>query len=709
MVYLKTPPNYCKTTTYSHMLHHLKLHGNQAAVFCEICLSTFKSLSGFLKHSKKCSKNQNNICTIENEIENKVVNQVGITKINEDYLGALALHLQGKYRCAQNVLNIIFSNLKVMLSVFNIDIEALKATCDKLSTQYLREKYYKNNLQAPTPKVIGLNKQGCIIPFIEMLSFLLQSQEINDFTAVNKNTNHMKIGIYCDNLGITNPLGKARKKQKMFVFYFQILNIPSLYCGRMSTIFPLIFTLTKWVKDKNFYSILFSDFISSISQLENGIVIKVMGISKKITAEVVYFSGDSLSANAIGGFKEGFSAKTFRCCRSCNSTRQQMKDFSNHEECNIRNAAEHMTRVTELNSGLSKPDKLKWSKYYGIVSKSILSNIPGFDVTKQLLFDPMHDLLEGLIPLQLELFLSYAIQNNFFTLQEINDWLQGFSYANGIEKPNMIHSSIQIHGCFSSGQTLTLSCVISFFILEHMDQADAHFMCLSKLIQVLQLCLSPIVTPLFLSDLKALIQDHHRLFLCLYPNKFIPKLHFLIHYPAQAKQFGALREHMCMANERKHQVVKNFRHFNFKNIPYSACKTMIINTASNFFNGKRRGDVYGQVDELKFKKGSIISVKVNGIIYKIGDIISCLHEEKLIFYKIFSISSENDKRAFKFSKLMVQGHSAYLICYESSEQVVIYPDTLIFPWCTIQYSNSSSSVNGKINIFPLAVPNLNFF
>nr|XP_047134908.1 uncharacterized protein LOC124812387 isoform X3 [Hydra vulgaris] len=261
---------YCKTTTYSHMLHHLKLHGNQAAVFCEICLSTFKSYSGFLKHSKKCSKNQNNICTIENEIENKVVNQVGITKINEDYLGALALHLQGKYRCAQNVLNIIFSNLKAMLSVFNIDIEALKATCDKLSTQYLREKYYKNNLQAPTPKVIGLNKTK---------------------------------------------------------------NIPSLYRGRISTIFPLIFTLTKWVKDKNFYSILFSDFISSISQLENGIVIKVMGISKKITAEVVYFSGDSLSANAIGGFKEGFSAKTFRCCRSCNSTRQQMKDFSNHEEC----------------------------------------------------------------------------------------------------------------------------------------------------------------------------------------------------------------------------------------------------------------------------------------------------------------------------------------------------------------------------------------
>nr|XP_047131514.1 uncharacterized protein LOC124810528 [Hydra vulgaris] len=166
-----------------------------------------------------------------------------------------------------------------------------------------------------------------------MLSFLLQSQEINDFTAVNKDTNHMKIGIYCDDLGITNPLGKARKKQKMLVFYFQILNIPSLYRGRMSTIFPLIFTLTKWEKDKNFYSILFSDFISSISQLENGIVIKVMGISKKITAEVVYFSGDSLSANAIGGFKEGFSAKTFRCCRSCNSTRQQMKDFSNHEEC----------------------------------------------------------------------------------------------------------------------------------------------------------------------------------------------------------------------------------------------------------------------------------------------------------------------------------------------------------------------------------------
>lgn len=57
--------------------------------------------------------------------------------------------------------------------------------------------------------MVGLNKQGCIIPFIEILSFLLQSQEINDFRAVNGDTNHMKIGIYCDDLGITNPLGKA--------------------------------------------------------------------------------------------------------------------------------------------------------------------------------------------------------------------------------------------------------------------------------------------------------------------------------------------------------------------------------------------------------------------------------------------------------------------------------------------------------------------
>ncbi|XP_065643995.1 uncharacterized protein LOC136071634 [Hydra vulgaris] len=305
------------------------------------------------------------------------------------------------------------------------------------------------------------------------------------------------MGIYCDDLGGTNPLGKARKKQKMFVFYFQILNIPSLYCGRTSSIFPLIFTHAKWVKDKYFYSILFSDFISSMSQLENGNVIKVRGVSKIITVEVVYFSGDSLSANTIGVFKEGFSEKTLRYCRSCNSTRQQMKNFSNYEECSIHNAPEHMIRLTELNSGLSKADKSKWSKYYGIVSKSILSNIPGFDVTKQLLFDPMHDLLEGLIPLQFELFLSYAIQNKFFTLKEINDWLQGFSYANGIEKPNMIHTSMQIRGSFGSGQTLTLSRIISFFILEHMAQTDVHFICLSKLIQVLQLCLSSVVTLLF--------------------------------------------------------------------------------------------------------------------------------------------------------------------------------------------------------------------
>lgn len=61
--------------------------------------------------------------------------------------------------------------------------------------------------------------------------------------------------------------------------------------------------------------------------------------------------------------------------------------------------------------GISDSERMHFSKVYGINQRSILTDLPAFDVTEQLPQDLMHVLLEGIFPLHLEQFLQYIIQD----------------------------------------------------------------------------------------------------------------------------------------------------------------------------------------------------------------------------------------------------------------------------------------------------------
>ncbi|XP_047140212.1 uncharacterized protein LOC124815499 isoform X2 [Hydra vulgaris] len=157
--------------TYTLIRNHLKLHGNCAAVFCINCFSKFKSLYGYQKRIANCTKENN---TFDNNTEpNIIVDQIvydNVDDLNNDYLGMLALHLQYKYRCSQTVLDVIFSTLKELFTDPIYDVKKLNDSCKKLSSQYYREKYFKNVFSMPTIKIVG---KGSVVPLMTMLEFLL--------------------------------------------------------------------------------------------------------------------------------------------------------------------------------------------------------------------------------------------------------------------------------------------------------------------------------------------------------------------------------------------------------------------------------------------------------------------------------------------------------------------------------------------------------
>jgi hypothetical protein len=71
-------------------------------------------------------------------------------------------------------------------------------------------------------------------------------------------------------------------------------------------------------------------------------------------------------------------------------------------EFNLRDEAEHRDRCDIIES-LRQETRWYWSKYYGISLRSILCNEPEFELTKCILHDPMHVLLEGIVKMELQL------------------------------------------------------------------------------------------------------------------------------------------------------------------------------------------------------------------------------------------------------------------------------------------------------------------
>jgi hypothetical protein len=281
------------------------------------------------------------------------------------------------------------------------------------------------------------------------------------------NMSRLTITLYCDELCICNLIGQGKKKHKLTMFYFQVLNVPPNFRSKVSSVFPLAVAYTKSLRNNMYTGVrtLLQDFIDTFTKLSTtGITVLVKGEKMRLMGHLAGFIGDSLAANAIGGFKEGFSASVKRCCRACNSTRDEMELFSLAQQCILRNKEEHKTRLAELQRGFRTIKIYKfWSKMYGITSDCALSAIPGFDVTKSLLFDPMHDIFEGIFPLQLERLLSVHIARNTFSLDAFNIFMATLAPIPTSDRPNVITNNLKICATQKAGQMLSLLRTLPFF------------------------------------------------------------------------------------------------------------------------------------------------------------------------------------------------------------------------------------------------------
>lgn len=80
-------------------------------------------------------------------------------------------------------------------------------------------------------------------------------------------------------------------------------------------------------------------------------------------------------------------------CRTCNFTSDELETQLSEHQATFNDQCDALEHLDNVSKGTRK----YWSKEYGVTKRSMLASIPDFEVTKCILHDPMHVLLETFV------------------------------------------------------------------------------------------------------------------------------------------------------------------------------------------------------------------------------------------------------------------------------------------------------------------------
>jgi len=618
-----------------------------------------------------------------------------------------------------------------------------------LKTTHQRHNFYRNYCHLVEPQTVYMGERmvkskgriscqkrfGEIVPFQSNLTALLELPDVwcciqkshastdkfmrdacdglyvKEHAIFSQKVQALQIMLYTDDIEVVNPIGAHVKKHKLTMFYFTLSNIPPEYRSRLKAIQLLAIAKTKDVREFGVKTLL-QDFLQTVSQLATGgIVFQLHGQSRLIHGGLLMVCADTPAAHWLGGFKEGVGF-AHKICRSCDASETSMRTNMLSSDFHARNLTEHRQRCESL--ALLSRDALKyWSKHWGINTYSLFCDVPHFDLCVALVQDPMHLLLEGVLPYELKLLLTFCVcDQKLFSFEWLNTQLSSFCYGE-LDKPEPIQkldvlSVSKIKQ--TSGAMLTLCKILPVIVGRKVPDDCQQWLHFLRLVQITFLATCPVVTFDTAADLRQLIVTHHLVFMELYPKTSIaPKMHYLIHLPDQLLMFGPLRHQWCMRFEAKHAFFKSLKLKCFKNLPKSLamkhqlwmCSQQLGPLGSATKNFLYEGDIIAEGEETPFgdqfpnlnsKFTAMISnsaektsstsqpadgpvyvymtdsAKIHGISYRKGCVLvsGCSNDDLPTFSLLQTIVVHDAVKYFVLEELQIESFETNLMCYSVS-------------------------------------------
>ncbi|CAG5093142.1 Protein of unknown function [Cotesia congregata] len=205
-------------------------------------------------------------------------------------------------------------------------------------------------------------------------------------------------------------------------------------------------------------------------------------------------SFDNLGANTIYGMVQSFSATNF--CRFCFATKTQTKTMICEDPSLIRTSRNCIINKdcngeAVLPSGVKYECQLNELKYFNIF------DCPGVDL--------MHDILEGVAPRDVKLFLKWLVGNTRITIETINDRLIAFNYGKNemTNKPRPMN--LDKPGCLLGERASQMWCLVRylpFLISDYIEDelVQPKWALIKKLLQIMHIVFSPVISHVCDSD-----------------------------------------------------------------------------------------------------------------------------------------------------------------------------------------------------------------
>lgn len=484
----------------------------------------------------------------------------------------------------------IIDELSTAISSQNPLVKAI-ATDGQLATSYKRNQYYKEHFKVVEPIEYVLDarskKTFQYIPFLRSLQQLLSRNDIVEkvvdahavhpvdpqkFLSFRDGTHYKNnsffssedlricIWLYIDDVELCNPLGTSRKKHKLCAVYWVLGNLPPGSCSALSSIYLALLCKSVYVKEFGFSKI-FEPLLNDLVILEQqGLFIPQLGAIVKGTVQCVI--ADNLGAHGLAGFVESFSGKYF--CRFCTA---QLSDIQSQEvksgAFQLRSKENHELHIRTAQEGQVN--------YFGVKRSCVLTDsLTHFNVLRGYPPDIVHDLFEGIVPVELARCIGVLLLKKYFTLNHINDVIRLFPYKWGdkTNHPHMLPQAFQrkqsIGGnahenwCFLRLLPLMVGALVPI--------GEPAWQVILTLKDIVELVVAPIHSAESLGYLESKISEHRKLYQEVFPGQNLsPKHHFLEHYPELIRCYGPLVALWTMRFEAKHsffkQIVRHAKNF----------------------------------------------------------------------------------------------------------------------------------------------------
>ena len=359
--------------------------------------------------------------------------------------------------------------------------------------------------------------------------------------------------------------------------------------------------------------------------------------------------GDNLGQHQVLGFVESFRAN-YACIR-CKAPRAMCQTMTKFDATFLRTPENYESDLEENNVSET-----------GINRRCILNDIVDYHVTSCIIYDIMHDLLEGVCNVGMSGVLKQILKIPGINIDLINNRIECFDFGTHSNRPILLTMAKIEKGDLgmSASEMLNLVKYFSIIIGDLVPRENSIWEYYLVLNEILDIVMRKKISANTVSYLENLISRHHFLYIKEF-GSLKPKTHNMLHYSECIKKFGPLGHNWSMRFEAMHYKAKLYAQAVRSRVNVSKSILMRHNftVAYETISGRKIGSFYESISSpcgeeaepyfkwivlkgIKFEIGSFVMVEASADLPKFGFIKYIMLENCRPFFVVDIVTTVTD-------------------------------------------------------------------